>query len=113
MANLQKFTVKESLNTETAGGWEVGSATTVAGSAINEVHGTDAKNVGRFNTLGITIDEDIYFRFTSTTTDACATTDLKLPAGTHFLKIPRGLGNDVYLNMLRVSSSATANIVLI
>ena len=113
MADLHKFTVQESLNTETAGQWERGSATTVAGSAINAIHGTDAKNVGDFHTVGITIDEDIYFRFTSSTTDACDTTDLKLPAGTHFIKIPRGLGNNVYLNMLRVSSDSTANIVLI
>jgi hypothetical protein len=113
MANLHKFTVQEAVNTDSAGVWDVGSATTVAGSAINEIHGTDAKDISGYHTVGITIDEPIYFRFTGNTTDACTSTDLKLEAGTHFLKIPHGIGNNIYLNMLRVSSSATANIVLI
>ena len=117
MADLHKFTVQESVNTESSGKWEVGSATTVAGSAINEIHGTDAKDISGFHTVGIYIDNDIYFRFTNSTTDACASTDLRLPSGLHFIKIPHGVKGrgdaGIYLNMLRVSSSATANIVLI
>ena len=119
MSDLHKFTVQESVNTESSGKWEVGSATTVAGSAINEIHGTDAKDISGFHTVGIYINNDIYFRFTNTTTDAVASTDLRLPSGLHFIKIPHGIKSSragdtgIYLNMLQVSSSATANIVLI
>jgi hypothetical protein len=113
MANLHRFTVQEAVNTDSAGVWDIGSATTVAGSAINAIHGTDAKDISGYHTVGLTTNQPIYFRFTGTTTDACASTDLKLEIGTHFLKIPHGIGSNIYLNMLRVSSTATVNIVLI
>ena len=113
MANLHKLSVQEAVNTESAGKWDVGAATTVSSSAINEIHGTDAKNIAGYHIVGITTNAPIYFRFTGTTTDACASTDLKLDAGTHFIKIPHGVGNSIYLNMLRVSGDATVKIVLI
>ncbi len=115
MANLHKFTVQEALNTDTAGNWVVGNNTAVSNSAINEIHGTDAQDISGYHTVGITITADIHIRFTGSTTDACATTDIQLPAGTHFIKIPHGIntGAGVYLNMLRVSTDSTASIVLI
>ena len=113
MADLHKFSVQEAVNTDTSGGWTVGSATTVAGSAINEIHGSDALNISGYHIVGITIDQPIYFRFTGTTTDACASTDLKLDTGTHFIKIPHGVGNSIFLNMIAVSTTSVASIVLI
>jgi len=113
MANLHKFSVQEAVNTDSSGVWDVGSATTVAASAINEIHGTDAKDISGYHIVGLTTDQPVYFRFTGTTTDACASTDLRLEIGTHFLKIPHGIGDNIYLNMLRVSSTAAVNIVLI
>ena len=116
MADLHKFTVQEALNTDTAGTWEVGAASTAGSSAANTVHGTDAKDISGFHTVGIYMAADIYIRFTGSTTDACATTDILLPAGTHFIKIPHGIntGSGVYFNYLRFGSSdVTVNVVLI
>ena len=112
MAELHRFTVQEAVNTEAAGKWDVGAATTVSSSHIDEIHGVNGKDISAYHTVGITTNQPIYFRFTATANAGCATTDLKLEIGTHFVKIPHGIGSSIFLNMLRVSSDATVNIVL-
>ena len=116
MANLHKFSVQESLNTDTAGTWDTGSTTAVSSTTLNTIHGSAGKDISGYHTIGITITADIYISFLgSSTADALDSSDLILPAGTHFIKIPHGVnsGSGVYFNMERVSSDSTASIVLI
>jgi len=115
MANLHKFSVQEAVNTDSSGVWDTGDATTVEASVIDTIQGTDGKDISGYHTVGITIDQPIHIQFTTTTTDSVATAkDLRLEIGTHFIKIPHGLGDNIYLQMIRAGgSSATAKIVLI
>ena len=115
MAELHKFTVQEAVNTDVAGKWDTGTATTVSNSVIDTIHCTDGKNISGYHTIGITIDQPIHIQFTASTTDSVTTAkDLRLEIGTHFIKIPHGVGKNIYLQMIRAGgSNATTKIVLI
>ena len=104
MANLQKFRAHESLNTETAAGWDVNSVVTAAVSG-----GSAASiDVSSYTTLGLHSDGEIYFGFTGSSTAAISTSnDLKLASGLSFIKIPHGLGDTIYFNYLSTSASDT------
>ena len=119
MANIHRYSVQESVNTDSSGVWTTGSATTVSSSVIDTIHGTDGLDISDYHTVGITIDQPIHIQFTTSTTDAVATAkDLRIEIGTHFIKIPQGLvdkdSEKIYLQMIRAGgSNATAKIVLI
>ena len=110
MANLQKHRAHESLNAETAADWKVQSAVTVDSDGV-------AVNVTSYHTIHLQSDKDFYFTFNTTGTDSDISTsnDLYLMGGDtiYSLKVPRGLGDSVYLIMERKESSdATARVVL-
>ena len=105
MAHLNKFTVQESLNTDTAASWDVQSVITVDSSA-------DSTNVTSYTTIGIHTDAEIYFNFSSTEDSLATGTALKLAAGLTFLKIPKGVGSTIYFVYQRVSGDATMRLVL-
>ena len=97
MANLHKFTVQESLNTDTAASWDSSA---------------DSTNVTSYTTIGIHTDAEIYFNFSSTEDSLATGTALKLAAGLTFLKIPKGVGSTIYFVYQRVSGDATMRLVL-
>ena len=109
MANIQKFRAHESLNTQTAAGWSVQTAATAASAA-------SSVKVTGYHTIHIQTDEDIYFLFTTSTSDSLSTAnDLYLMGGDtiYSVKIPNGLGRDVYIQWERKGSSdATVRYVL-
>jgi|TARA_R100001530_G_scaffold42415_1_gene32312 hypothetical protein len=110
MANLQKHRAHESLNAETAADWKVQSAVTVDSDGV-------AVNVTSYHTIHLQSDKDFYFTFNTTGTDSDISTsnDLYLMGGDtiYSLKVPRGLGDSVYLIMERKESSdATVRVIL-
>ena len=110
MANLQKHRAHESLNIESAADWQVQSASTADSDGV-------AVNVSGYSTVHLQSDNDFYFKFNTTGTDSDISTsnDLYLKGGNNInsIKIPKGLGDTVYLIMERKGSSdATVRIVL-
>ena len=110
MANTQKFRSHESLNVESAADWQIQSAVTVDSDGV-------AVNVSSFHQVHLMSDNDFYFTFNTTGTDSDISTsnDLYLKGGDtiYSLKVPRGIGNSVYLIMERKGSSdATVRIIL-
>ena len=109
MADIQKYRAHESLNTSSAANWSVQSAATAASAA-------SSVKVTGYHTIHIQTDEDIYFLFTTSTTDSLSTAnDLYLMGGDtiYSVRIPNGLGRDVYIQWERKGSSdATVRYVL-
>jgi hypothetical protein len=110
MANLQKFRSHEALNIESAGDWQVQTEVTVDADG-------EAVNVSSYHQVHLMSDNDFYFTFNTTGTDSDIDTDadLYLMGGNtiYTLKVPKGLGNIVYLIMERKGSSdATVRVIL-
>jgi len=105
MADLHKFTVQESLNTDTAAAWDVQTAITVDNS-------NDSTDVSSYTTLGIHTNAEIYFNFSSTEDSMTEANALILSAGLTFLKVPKGVGSTIYFVYKRVSGDATMRLVL-
>ena len=109
MADIQKYRAHESLNVSSAANWSVQSAATAASAA-------SAVKVTGYHTIHIQTDNDIYFLFTTSTTDSLSTSnDLYLMGGDtiYSVKIPNGLGRDVYIQWERKGGSdATVRYVL-
>ena len=101
MANTQKFRAHESLAIESAGDWQVQSVATVGSSA-------STVRVDGYHTIHLQSDEDFYFTFKTSSTDALSTAnDLYLKGGDtiYSLKIPHGLGDEVHLQWEKKGSS--------
>ena len=112
MANLQKYRTHESLNVESAAQWRVQSAVTVDSDGV----AVNVSQVG-VNTIHLQSDNDFYFRFNTTGTDSVINTsnDLYLKGGDNInsIKVPKGMGDTVYLVMEKKGSSdATVRVVL-
>ncbi len=110
MAKLQKFRAHESLNVETAADWQVQSAVTADSDGV-------AVNVTSYHTIHLQSDNDFYFTFNTTGTDSDVSVDndLYLMGGDtiYSLKVPRGLGDNIYLIMERKGGSdATVKVIL-
>jgi len=109
MADIQKFRAHESLNVSSAANWSVQSAATAASAA-------SSVKVTGYHTIHIQTDNDMYFLFTTSTSDSLSTAnDLYLMGGDtiYSVKIPNGLGRDVYIQWERKGSSdATVRYVL-
>lgn len=111
MANLQTHRAHESLNVDTAAGWDVQTAQTAAVTGGTEVEW----DVSSFNQIGIySVSTDIRFTFaTSTGSTINDTNDLILPAQTlTFLKVPKALGSTVYF-VTTSATSATSSVKII
>jgi hypothetical protein len=101
MANVSKFRAHESLAVDTAGDWQVQSVATVGSS-------TSAVRVDSYHTIHLQSNNDFYFTFKTSSTDALSTSnDLYLKGGDtlYSFKIPHGLGNEVYLQWQRKGAS--------
>ena len=103
MATLQKFRAHESLNVDTAAGWDVQSRLTISSAA----HVTS--DVSAANQICIESESEILFRFDSSTSDTIvANNDPTIPANTLvFLKVPRGVGDTIIFHAKQATSAST------
>ena len=100
MANLHKFTVQEAVNTDVAGVWDVEDVVTSSAT-------TEHVEVTNYHNVIIDCADTIDVLFDAVATTNCNdSNDLKLPIGVHSLKVPHGVGDEVYLHY-RGSASAT------
>ena len=108
MANLQKHRAHESLNTDSAAVWS--QQTEVAVDAT-----TDTVDVSAYHTVHLMTDQDIYFAFSTSTTDIIDSDEsLYLMGGDtiYSLKVPHGLGSTVILQMKeKTAADATVRLV--
>jgi hypothetical protein len=108
MSKLHKRSVQEALNVTVGGEWSVNSAGT-AGSSASTGNTTHLALATMTSTLGVYSAVEIYFNFSTTTTDVNASNDMVLPKNTMvFLTVPRGLGNTVYFNYNSTSTTTGA-----
>ncbi len=108
MADLHTYSVQEALNATVGGNWTVASAGT-AGSSADVANTTHQSLSSSTNTLGVYSAVEIYFNFSTTTTDVNASNDLLIPKNTlTFLTVPKGLGNTVYFNYNSTSTTTGA-----
>ena len=110
MADLQRHRAHESLNVDTAADWQVQSVVTADDDGV-------AVNVTGYHQVHLMSDNDFYFTFNTTGTDSdiSTTQDLYLKGGDtiYSLKVPNGLGDNVYLIMERKGSSdASVRVIL-
>jgi len=111
MANLQKHRAHESLNIDTAADWQVQTIESVTANAADAMI-----DVSNYHMVHLQPVEDIYFEFTDSSTDALATGNtLYLMGGDtiYSLKVPRALGDSIYLWIEDKSGSgASVRVVL-
>jgi len=109
MANLQKFRSHESDNTQSAAVWS--QQTEVAVDAT-----TDTVDVSAYHTVHLQTNQDIYFGFSTSTTDMIDNDEsLYLKGGDtiYSLRVPHGLGDTVILQMKeKTSADATVRLIL-
>ena len=103
MANLQRHRAHESLNVDTAAGWDVQTRLTISSAA----HVTS--DISSASQICIESDSEVYFRFDSSSSDTIvANNDPTIPANTlTFLKVPKGVGDTIYVHFKQVSSAAS------
>ena len=105
MADLHKLTVQEAMNASGSGGvWTVNTAATHGGTATTDTIHLDVSGAEQ---IGVLAAGDIYFNFSTTTTDCNTSNDLRIPGETlTFITVPRGLGATIYFNHLGVAAVA-------
>ena len=108
MANIGKFRAHESLNMDSAADWQI--------QTVNSITTAESYDVSNYHTVHLMSTQDIYFEFTNSSTDALATANtLYLMGGDtiYSLKVPRALGNSIYLWIEDKSGSgASVRVVL-
>jgi len=108
MADLHTHSVQEALNATVGGKWTVATAGT-AGSSADVANTTHKSLHSSTSMIGVYYDVELYFNFSTTTTDVNADNDLLIPANTNFfLTVPRGFGNTVYFNYNSTSTTTGA-----
>ena len=112
MANLNRFSAQEAVNVEVSALWDVQTVVDTSaggiGSATQHVNVSDCHQVIIDTTAAIDILFDI-----NATTNCSDTNDLKLPQGVSSMKVPKGLGNTIYLHWRRDGSTdATVRMIL-
>ena len=108
MADIHTYSVQEALNTTVGGEWTVASAGT-AGSSASTGNTTHKALKASTGSVGVYSAVEIYFNFSTTTTDVNASNDMIIPKNTlMFLTIPRWLGTTVYFNYNSTSTTTGA-----
>ena len=108
MANLKEFSVQEAVNAEAAGKWTVQAAVETSSTGQTDVDVSNYHNV----IIDCSSTIDIVFD-TSEAGEAGDANDLKLPFGVHALKVPKGLGNTIWLHWRRNGAvNATVRMIL-
>jgi hypothetical protein len=112
MAKIRYLNVTEALNLDVSGGWSrhASSPATVTTAATSHI--TITADAGY---ILLETDQDVYILFSTGATDTIdSTKDLRLIGGTtEFFKIriPRGLGETVYLHLKAVTATATVKLI--
>ena len=107
MANLQKHRAHESLNTDSAATWVRGTLS--VGTSGQTIDCSD------YHTIHLQMANDSYFAFTNSNTEDISTgSDIYLMGGDtiYSLKVPKGLGDNVYFHIEAKSGSYTLKYVL-
>ena len=107
MANLQKYRAHESLNADTAANWDI--------QTVNSITTAESYDVSDYHTVHLMTDEDLYFEFTSSSSDALVPANVFYLMGgdtIYSLKVPRGLGETIYLWLERKTSDCAVRMVL-
>ena len=108
MADLQKHRAHESLNTDSAADWQI--------QTVNSITTAESYDVSNYHTVHLMSTQDIYFEFTNSSTDALDPNNtLYLMGGDtiYSLKVPRALGDSIYLWIEDKSGSgASVRVVL-
>ena len=108
MANLQRHRAHESLNMDSAADWQI--------QTVNSITTAESYDVSNYHTVHLMSTQDIYFEFTNSSTDALDTANtLYLMGGDtiYSLKVPRALGDSIYLWIEDKSGSgASVRVVL-
>lgn len=104
MAKRNQHSVKESLNFDSAGEWDVNAALDISNATAREV----AINEHTTHVV-VYSDSDVYFRFDTTSGDNVNTSnDVIWPAETLITwRVPRGLGDTIYLHVKQTASAAS------
>ena len=110
MADLHKRSVQEAMNISVGGGWTVASVATHGGTSnTNTIHYSVDENTSQ---IGVYSAVELYFNFSTTTTDVTTANDMIIPSSTLvFLTVPRGLGATVKFNHLGKGSAGAVRIV--
>jgi|TARA_R100001443_G_C3284277_1_gene161209 hypothetical protein len=110
MADLHKRSVQEAMNISVGGGWSVATVATHGGTATgNTIHFSVDENTSQ---IGVYSAVELYFNFSTTTTDVTTANDMIIPSSTLvFLTVPRGLGATVTFNHLGKGSAGAVRIV--
>ena len=110
MADLHKRSVQEAMNISVGGGWTVASVATHGGTSnTNTIHYSVYENTSQ---IGVYSAVELYFNFSTTTTDVTTANDMIIPSSTLvFLTVPRGLGATVKFNHLGKGSAGAVRIV--
>jgi len=110
MADLHKRSVQEAVNLSVGGKWTVATVATHSGTSnTNTIHFSVDENTSQ---IGIYSAVELYFNFSTTTTDVTVANDMIIPASTLvFLTTPRGLGDTLYFNHLGKGSAGAVRIV--
>ena len=109
MANLQKHSAHESLNTTSSADFQL--QTVLSATTSTELNG----DVSGYHTLIIQPSEDVYYGFSTSSTDMLGTAagNLYLVGGDtiYELAIPHGLGNTVYYHFLGKTATSAIRFV--
>ena len=110
MADLHKRSVQEAVNLSVGGGWTVATVATHGGTAnTNTIHYAVG---GATAQIGVYSAVELYFNFSTTTTDVTTANDMIIPSSTLvFLTVPRALGATVTFNHLGKGSAGAVRIV--
>ena len=110
MADLHKRSVQEAMNISVGGGWTVATVATHRGTATgNTIHFSVDENTSQ---IGVYSAVELYFNFSTTTTDVTTANDMIIPSSTLvFLTVPRALGATVTFNHLGKGSAGAVRIV--
>ena len=112
MANLNRFSAQEAVNVEVSAVWDVQTVVNTSSGGIGA--NTQHVNVSDYHQVIIDTTSAIDILFDANATTNCSdTNDLKLPQGVSSMKIPKGLGNIIYLHWRRDgSTNATVRMIL-
>lgn len=106
MSSKTGVTANEGWSTDIFGEWSVSSSITAASNAdnTNTVHTALGSSTTQ---VGLYADGDISFGFTTVDTDINTSNDMILPGSTlTFIRVPRGIGKTVVLNILSADTNA-------
>tara|TARA_R100001594_G_scaffold744_1_gene2959 strand:- start:93 stop:434 length:342 start_codon:yes stop_codon:yes gene_type:complete len=104
MSVLGKYTTQEAVNVEVSSVWDVQTAIDTSTGGIGTA--TQHVNVSDYHQVIIDTSSAIDILFDANATTNCSdANDLKLPQGVTSMKIPKGLGNVIYLHWRRDGST--------